>query len=121
MHFGELPHSLPLNYRGLPPHPQNNALTGFHSPLRTISAGQSWLRNPNWRSGVEPDPSPYRRNIGGSEGSRTLNPLLAKQVLSQLSYGPMLVDLGGYAPPSPDCEPGALLIELKTHGGSKRS
>ena len=27
---------------------------------------------------------------GGAKGNRTLDPLLAKQVLSQLSYGPML-------------------------------
>jgi hypothetical protein len=30
---------------------------------------------------------------GGSKGIRTLDPLLAKQVLSQLSYAPMMADI----------------------------
>ena len=37
--------------------------------------------------------SPYS---GGDEGNRTPDPLLAKQVLSQLSYTPMLVGLAGW-------------------------
>jgi hypothetical protein len=41
---------------------------------------------------------------GGASRDRTDDPLLAKQVLSQLSYGPIprkhLVGLGGVAPPT---------------------
>ena len=33
--------------------------------------------------------SPYDTDYGGDEGTRTPDPLLAKQVLSQLSYTPM--------------------------------
>ena len=36
---------------------------------------------------------------GGARRDRTADPLLAKQVLSQLSYGPM-VGLGGLEPPA---------------------
>ena len=40
--------------------------------------------------------------FGGGERDRTDDPLLAKQVLSQLSYTPyMLVGLGGFEPPTP--------------------
>ena len=42
--------------------------------------------------------------FGGASRDRTDDPLLAKQVLSQLSYGPNpvkhLVGLGGVAPPT---------------------
>ena len=38
---------------------------------------------------------------GGGERDRTDDPLLAKQVLSQLSYTPVLVGLGGFEPPTP--------------------
>ena len=38
---------------------------------------------------------------GGDEGSRTLDPLLARQVLSQLSYTPVsLVGRSGLEPPT---------------------
>ena len=37
---------------------------------------------------------------GGASRDRTGDPLLAKQVLSQLSYGPMVVGLGGLEPPA---------------------
>jgi hypothetical protein len=37
---------------------------------------------------------------GGASRDRTDDPLLAKQVLSQLSYGPMVVGLGGLEPPA---------------------
>ena len=37
---------------------------------------------------------------GGARRDRTADPLLAKQVLSQLSYGPGLVGLGGFEPPT---------------------
>jgi hypothetical protein len=36
--------------------------------------------------------------IGGAEEDRTPDPLLAKQVLSQLSYSPSFVRGYGYAP-----------------------
>ena len=40
--------------------------------------------------------------FGGARRDRTADPLLAKQVLSQLSYGPskLLVGLGGVEPPT---------------------
>ena len=40
--------------------------------------------------------------VGGARRDRTADPLLAKQVLSQLSYGPskLLVGLGGVEPPT---------------------
>ena len=45
-----------------------------------------------------------RHQVGGASRDRTDDPLLAKQVLSQLSYGPKtwkhLVGLGGVAPPT---------------------
>ena len=50
-----------------------------------------------------------RNKDGGASRDRTDDPLLAKQVLSQLSYGPpdknasiriVLVGLGGVAPPT---------------------
>ena len=34
---------------------------------------------------------PHGEGNGGDEGNRTLDPLLAKQVLSQLSYTPALL------------------------------
>ena len=41
---------------------------------------------------------------GGARRDRTADPLLAKQVLSQLSYGPLkcviVVGLGGFEPPT---------------------
>ena len=40
---------------------------------------------------------------GGARRARTADPLLAKQVLSQLSYGPwviQVVGLGGFEPPT---------------------
>ena len=47
---------------------------------------------------------PHQRRItenGGAEEDRTPDPLRAKQVLSQLSYGPIvLVGLGGLEPPA---------------------
>lgn len=44
---------------------------------------------------------PTEPETGGASRDRTDDPLLAKQVLSQLSYGPMiLVGLGGFEPPT---------------------
>jgi hypothetical protein len=45
------------------------------------------------------DPPPAQG--GGGERVRTDDPLLAKQVLSQLSYAPILVGQGGFEPPTP--------------------
>ena len=41
-----------------------------------------------------------RTKTGGGERDRTDDPLLARQVLSQLSYTPNLVGLGGLEPPT---------------------
>ena len=45
---------------------------------------------------------PSAKNLGGGGRDRTDDPLLAKQVLPQLSYAPFryLVDLGGLGPPT---------------------
>ena len=43
---------------------------------------------------------PYSLRDGGASRDRTDDPLLAKQVLSQLSYGPIVVGLGGLEPPA---------------------
>ena len=52
-------------------------------------------------------PSRFPRFVGGDEGIRTLDPLLAGQVLSQLSYTPillvclvLLVGSSGFEPPT---------------------
>ena len=38
-------------------------------------------------------PSSRHQNLGGAERDRTADPLLAKQVLSQLSYSPIQVSI----------------------------
>ena len=38
--------------------------------------------------------------LGGARRDRTADLLLAKQALSQLSYGPGMVGLGGFEPPT---------------------
>ena len=49
---------------------------------------------------TEPDSTPVRavrfgrRYVGGGERDRTDDPLLAKQVLSQLSYTPLIACMG---------------------------
>ena len=40
-------------------------------------------------------------NLGGGKRDRTDDPLLAKQVLYQLSYAPVLGGSGGLEPPTP--------------------
>ena len=45
-------------------------------------------------SGVRSNQLSYRPEIGGAEENRTPAPLLAKQVLSQLSYTPTLSRFG---------------------------
>ena len=52
--------------------------------------GTSGLEPPTSRlSGVRSNHLSYAPNVGGDEEDRTPDPLLAKQVLSQLSYTPM--------------------------------
>ena len=54
--------------------------------------GTSGLEPPTSRlSGVRSNHLSYAPNVGGDEEDRTPDPLLAKQVLSQLSYTPMCV------------------------------
>ena len=51
--------------------------------------GTSGLEPPTSRlSGVRSNHLSYAPNVGGDEEDRTPDPLLAKQVLSQLSYTP---------------------------------
>ena len=47
------------------------------------------------RYSLEPFPAP-----SGDGEIRTLDPLLARQVLSQLSYAPILMGLSGLEPPT---------------------
>ena len=52
--------------------------------------GSSGLEPPTSRlSGVRSNHLSYEPNFGGDERDRTDDPLLAKQVLSQLSYTPV--------------------------------
>ena len=52
--------------------------------------GLSGLEPPTSRlSGVRSNHLSYKPTFGGDEESRTPDPLLARQVLSQLSYTPM--------------------------------
>ena len=56
--------------------------------------GSSGLEPPTSRlSGVRSNHLSYEPLFGGDERDRTDDPLLAKQVLSQLSYTPMLSNL----------------------------
>ena len=58
--------------------------------------GTSGLEPPTSRlSGVRSNHLSYAPNFGGDEEDRTPDPLLAKQVLSQLSYTPIN---GSYTP-----------------------
>ena len=55
-----------------------------------LLVGSSGLEPPTSRlSGVRSNHLSYEPTIGGDERDRTDDPLLAKQVLSQLSYTPM--------------------------------
>src|SRR4029079_15326486 len=62
--------------------------------------------------------------LGGASRDRTDDPLLAKQVLSQLSYGPLvrtLVGLGGLEPPtSPSSGARSNHLSYRPRTGSKR-
>src|SRR4051812_1682643 len=66
----------------------------------------------------------HRASSGGASRDRTDDPLLAKQVLSQLSYGPLvrtLVGLGGLEPPtSPLSGARSNHLSYRPRTGSKR-
>ena len=74
-------------------------IRGMRSLVRSVISG-SVLRAPSALQDT------YRfRFVGGAEEARTPDPLLAKEVLSQLSYGPLLPrvrrqssDVGTYRP-----------------------
>ena len=54
--------------------------------------------------------------VGGDEQNRTVDPLLARQVLSQLSYAPVLKVCAWVSPPSEDPFSRALKIkQCKTY------
>ncbi len=57
------------------------------STLRIVKERQPMVR-PNWQPHIMR--LPVRLHFGGGERDRTDDPLLAKQVLSQLSYTPAL-------------------------------
>lgn len=61
------------------------ASTQYSASARRRSFGASRRVGPK-------DRSPVSANIGGAERDRTADPLLAKQVLSQLSYSPIQLD-----------------------------
>ena len=56
-----------------------------YTKYRPEAVGHRWPARPE-RSGVSRDS--VRTEFGGAERDRTADPLLAKQVLSQLSYSP---------------------------------
>ena len=57
---------------------------------RTFVVGLNGLEPSTSRlSGVRSNQLSYKPTIGGDKGIRTLDPLRARQVLSQLSYTPM--------------------------------
>jgi hypothetical protein len=58
-------------------------------PYRPEAVGHRWPARPE-RSGISRDS--VRTKYGGAERDRTADPLLAKQVLSQLSYSPIQLD-----------------------------
>ena len=68
--------------------------------------GLSGLEPPTSRlSGVRSNQLSYKPILksydsSGDEEIRTLDPLLARQVLSQLSYAPILMGLSGLEPPT---------------------
>ena len=65
----------------------------IHSPSPTLLVGSSGFEPPTLRlSGARSNHlsyEPVSLYVGGDEGIRTLDPLLAGQVLSQLSYTPV--------------------------------
>ena len=79
-------------------HPENAFNAVFDSMIPTKLVGLGGLEPPaSPLSGVRSNHLSYRPNVGasspdgGASRDRTDDPLLAKQVLSQLSYGPMPV------------------------------
>ena len=55
-------------------------------------------------SGVRSNQLSYKPTIGGDKGIRTLDPLRARQVLSQLSYAPVFNLAATYSPASSPTE-----------------
>jgi hypothetical protein len=87
-----------------PPLPGNRRLLDFFRIVKERSRSthksrveRSALRTFPQRSTLDSAP----QAIGGGERDRTDDPLLAKQVLSQLSYAPELVGLVGLEPTTP--------------------
>ena len=78
----------------------------FNSPINPpIQAGRpsAIIGRPVWSAAAKPRQrqditSPIALAIGGAERDRTADPLLAKQVLSQLSYSPIQLDNRQIAP-----------------------
>ena len=70
----------------------NNTKTKFASRLLFL-VGSSGLEPPTSRlSGVRSNHLSYEHTYGGDKRDRTADPLLAKQVLSQLSYTPISLE-----------------------------
>ena len=62
-----------------------------------VVVGPSGLEPPTSRlSGVRSNLLSYGPVLGGDERNRTADPLLARQVLSQLSYTPIFLNVIGF-------------------------
>ena len=67
-----------------------NKLNALYAVFKVLLLGSSGLEPPTSRlSGVRSNHLSYEPTFGGDEEVRTLDPLLARQVLSQLSYTPI--------------------------------
>jgi hypothetical protein len=69
-------------------------------PFRIVKERANDSVSQKYRSNIEIQYLICILETGGASRDRTDDPLLAKQVLSQLSYGPILVGLGGFEPPT---------------------
>jgi hypothetical protein len=61
------------------------------SKMAVINGGQTLIRRPTHAHGAAYFAGLTRANAGGAKGTRTPNPLLAKQVRYQLRHGPVII------------------------------
>ena len=74
-------------------------------------------RPPAWQAGILTSwtTRPHKNLNGGTNRARTCDPLLVRQVLSQLSYGPILVTHRGIEPLLPPWKGGVLTAWPMSH------
>src|SRR5574341_1889149 len=74
---------------GHPPYPLSSLTTHLLLTHMVCSRPIQLSKNEDFGAGNSPNPTSQKeRAVGGAERSRTADPLLAKQMLSQLSYSP---------------------------------